>query len=343
MPAEKPLIDVLTGRIPSRRPLWLMRQAGRYLPEYRAVRAQAGSFLGLCDDAKLASEVTLQPLRRYDLDAAIVFADILLIARALGGSLDFREGEGPVLTPIRSAADVQNLASAVDLERLKAVLETLPLVKNRLASHQTLIGFCGGPWTVASYMIEGGTSEDRLVARETALRRPDWFKELMRRLVEGSVDYLAAQVEAGAEVLQIFDSWAGDLPEALHEELIFEPVQAIIAGVRKRVKAVPVIGFARGLGAAQCDLAAISVEQGVPLGWVKSVLMPQISVQGNLDPLILSVGGEVLDRAVGRITALLPAHSHVFNLGHGVRPETPPEHVSRLVEAVRQADGANGG
>ena len=349
MPAGKPLIDVLTGRIPSRRPIWLMRQAGRYLPEYREVRAHAGSFLGLCDDAKLASEVTLQPLRRYDLDAAIVFADILLIARALGSDLDFRDSEGPVLTPIRSEADVEALASVVDLGRLKAVFETLTQVKKTLASHQTLIGFCGGPWTVASYMIEGGSSEGRLVARETAIRRPDWFKELMRRLVHGSVDYLAAQVEAGAEVLQIFESWAGDLPEILQKELIFEPVQAIIAGVRKRVRAVPVIGFARGLGAAhrdfamKCDLAAVSVEQGVPLAWVKSVLMPRISVQGNLDPLILSIGGEALDRAVRRITSLLPPHSHVFNLGHGVRPETPPEHVARLVEAVRQADGARGG
>jgi len=349
MPAGKPLIDVLTGRIPSRRPIWLMRQAGRYLPEYREVRTHAGSFLGLCDDAKLASEVTLQPLRRYDLDAAIVFADILLIARALGSDLDFRDSEGPVLTPIRSEADVEALASVVDLGRLKAVFETLTQVKKTLASHQTLIGFCGGPWTVASYMIEGGSSEGRLVARETAIRRPDWFKELMRRLVHGSVDYLAAQVEAGAEVLQIFESWAGDLPEILQEELIFEPVQAIIAGVRKRVRAVPVIGFARGLGAAhrdfamKCDLAAVSVEQGVPLAWVKSVLMPRISVQGNLDPLILSIGGEALDRAVRRITSLLPPHSHVFNLGHGVRPETPPEHVARLVEAVRQADGARGG
>jgi uroporphyrinogen decarboxylase len=349
MPAGKPLIDVLTGRIPSRRPIWLMRQAGRYLPEYREVRAHAGSFLGLCDDAKLASEVTLQPLRRYDLDAAIVFADILLIARALGSDLEFRDSEGPVLTPIRSEADVEALASVVDLGRLKAVFETLTQVKKTLASHQTLIGFCGGPWTVASYMIEGGSSEGRLVARETAIRRPDWFKELMRRLVHGSVDYLAAQVEAGAEALQIFESWAGDLPEILQEELIFEPVQAIIAGVRKRVRAVPVIGFARGLGAAhrdfamKCDLAAVSVEQGVPLAWVKSVLMPRISVQGNLDPLILSIGGEALDRAVRRITSLLPPHSHVFNLGHGVRPETPPEHVARLVEAVRQADGAGGG
>jgi uroporphyrinogen decarboxylase len=349
MTVGKPLLDVLTGRIPSCRPIWLMRQAGRYLPEYREVRAHAGSFLGLCDDAKLASEVTLQPLRRYDLDAAIVFADILLIARALGSNLDFRDSEGPVLTPVRSDADVKALARVADLERLKAVFETLALVKKALASHQTLIGFCGGPWTVASYMIEGGSSEERLVAREAAIRQPGWFKELMCRLVDASVDYLAAQVEAGAEALQIFESWAGDLPENLQEELIFEPVQAVIAGVRKRVKAVPVIGFARGLGAAhrdfamKCDLTAVSVEQGVPLAWVKSVLMPRLSVQGNLDPLILSIGGEALDSAVRRIIALLPAHSHVFNLGHGVRQETPPENVARLVDAVRQADGAAGG
>ncbi|MGH6875374.1 MAG: uroporphyrinogen decarboxylase family protein, partial [Aestuariivirgaceae bacterium] len=254
-----------------------------------------------------------------------------------------------VLLPVRSEIDVEDLARAVDLERLEAVFETLRLVKKALGSHQTLIGFCGGPWTVASYMIEGGSSEDRSVARETALRRPFWFKELMRRLVDASIDYLAAQVEAGAEVLQIFESWAGDLPEVLHEELIFEPVQSIIAGVRQRVKAVPVIGFARGLGAAhldfamRCDLAAVSVEHSVPLAWLKSALAPHVSVQGNLDPLILSIGGEVLDRSVRRITACLPAHSHVFNLGHGVRPETPPEHVARLVTAVRQADGAGVG
>jgi uroporphyrinogen decarboxylase len=346
MPAGKPLIDVLSGRIPSRRPLWLMRQAGRYLPEYREVRAHAGSFLALCDNAKLAGEVTLQPLRRYDLDAAIVFADILLVARALGNNLDFRDNEGPVLMPVRSETDVEDLARVVDLERLKPVFETLTLVKKRLESHQTLIGFCGGPWTVASYMIEGGSSEERLIARETAIRRPEWLKELMCRLIDASVDYLAAQVEAGAEALQIFESWAGDLPEMLHEELIFEPVQSIIAGVRKRVKAVPIIGFARGLGAAhldfarRCDLAAVSVEQSVPLAWLKNALTPQVSVQGNLDPLILALGGEALDSSVRRITACLPAHSHVFNLGHGVRQETPPEHVARLVAVVRQADGA---
>jgi uroporphyrinogen decarboxylase len=349
MPAGKPLIDVLTGRIPSRRPLWLMRQAGRYLPEYREVRARAGSFLRLCDDPKLASEVTLQPLHRYDLDAAIVFADILLVARALGSDLDFRDNEGPVLTPVRSEADVEDLDRVVDLERLQGVFETLTLVKKALQSHQTLIGFCGGPWTVASYMIEGGSSEERVMAREMAVRQPDWFKELMRRLVDASVDYLAAQVEAGAEVLQIFESWAGDLPEMLHEELIFEPVQSIIAGVRRRVKTVPVIGFARGLGAAhlgfamKCDLAAVSVEQSVPLAWLKTTLTPQVSVQGNLDPLILAVGGEALDSSVRRITACLPAHSHIFNLGHGVRQETPPEHVARLVASVRQADGAGVG
>ncbi len=322
-----------------------MRQAGRYLPEYQKVRAEAGSFLKLCDTPRLAYEVTMQPLRRYDLDAAIVFADILLIARALGCKIDFREGEGPVVSPVRSDVDVGKLKPQFEIAELGAVLETISLVKRNLGEQQALIGFCGAPWTVASYMIEGGAVSERILSKRVAMERPGWFATLMIRLIDSSVEYLAAQVEAGAETVQIFDSWAGDLPEFLHEEMVYDPVRQIIEGLQRRVGRVPVIVFARGLGAAHGALAraclpnAVSVEQSVPLDWLGAEICPMLAVQGTLDPLALVTGGEVLKRSVRRITASLPAHSHIFNLGHGVRPETPPEHVSELIAAVREADG----
>jgi uroporphyrinogen decarboxylase len=347
VPKKKPLIDVLRGNVPGRRPLWLMRQAGRYLPEYRKVRGEAGSFLALCDTPCLAREVTLQPLRRFDLDAAIVFADILLIARALGCSLEFRDNEGPVLSAVRSESDFRKLKAKVDLGDLGAVFETVSLVAKQLDDHQALIGFCGAPWTVASYMIEGSGASERVRAKKIALQRPLWFMELIDCLVQGSVDYLSAQVEAGAEAVQIFDSWAGELPEGLFDELVFDPLQRIVEGLKSRVGSIPTIGFARGIGAAhvkfaeRCGLSAISVEQSVPLEWLKNEICPKVVVQGNLDPLFLTAGGEVLKRATNRIISSLPAHSHIFNLGHGVRQDTPPQHVAELVRAVRAADGAS--
>ena len=324
-----------------------MRQAGRYLPEYQQVRATAGSFLKLCDTPRLAFEVTMQPLRRYDLDAAIVFADILLVARALGSEVDFREGEGPVLSPVRSCSDLAKLKRELEIDELRAVFETIALVKRSLARGQALIGFCGAPWTVASYMIEGGAAPERVRSKQVAMENPGWFAELMMKLIDGSVSYLAAQVEAGAEAVQIFDSWAGDLPENLHESLVFVPIQRIIEGLRRRVGDVPVIVFARGLGAAHVALAracrpnAISVEPSVPLEWLRAEVCPMLAVQGNLDPLALVIGGEVLKGYARRIATSLPAHSHIFNLGHGVRPETPPEHVSELISTVRAADGGS--
>jgi uroporphyrinogen decarboxylase len=321
-----------------------MRQAGRYLPEYRDVRAQAGSFLALCDTPRLAEEVTLQPVRRFELDAAIVFADILLLPRALGVEVDFRENEGPVLAPVRSQRDVDRLSGGTGLSRLDPVLETLSLVKAQLAPDRALIGFCGGPWTVASYMIEGGGSEERLVARRTAYERAQWFIDLLDRLIAASADYLIRQVEAGADVLQIFESWAGELPESLHEELLFEPIRRLVKEVRRRARAVPIIGFARGIGVAHlnyakdCGLNAVSVESSVPLQWLRDEVSAYAAVQGNLDPLVLVSGGESLEKSVRRIVAMLPAHSHVMNLGHGVRQETPPQHVADLVTAVRRWD-----
>lgn len=291
----------------------------------------------------------MQPLRRFDLDAAIVFADILLIARALGCDVDFREGEGPVISTVRSGQDMARLKQEIEVGDLGSVFETIALVKRNLDDRQALIGFCGAPWTVASYMIEGGAMPERICSKQVAMEKPGWFGELMERLVQSSVSYLAAQVEAGAEVVQIFDSWAGDLPEFLYEELVFNPMRRIIEGLQHRAGHVPVILFARGVGAAHGALAracrprAISVEPGVPLEWLKSEICPVLAVQGNLDPLAVVLGGKVMKDAARRIAASLPAHSHIFNLGHGVRPETPPEHVSELIATVREADGARFG
>lgn len=340
----KALMDVLQGRIPERRPIWLMRQAGRYLPEYRKLRAEAGSFLQLCYDPARACEVTLQPLRRFDLDAAILFADILLLPQALGCELGFRENEGPHLSTIRDEAAVSGLDGSGFLERLSPVFETVARVKRELAPHVSLIGFCGAPWTVASYMIEGGGSDERILSRTAAYRNEPWFRALMDLLVDSSIAYLAAQVRAGADTVQIFDSWAGDLSAAQWNEMVVGPMRRIVEGLRREVGPVPVIGFARGLGAGHRQIAletgvnAVGCEQAVPVSWMAKELLPHCAVQGNLDPLALVQGGEIMRREVRALTSSLAAHGHIFNLGHGVRQETPPEHVAALVAAVREAD-----
>lgn len=343
-PQGKPLMDVLEGRIPRRRPIWLMRQAGRYLPEYRKVRAEAGSFLDLCYSPEKAAEVTLQPLRRYDLDAAILFADILLLPQALGCELSFRENEGPHLSTIRDLKAVAGLDKAGFLKRLTPVFETVERVKTALPSEVSLIGFCGAPWTVASYMIEGGGSDERLLSRAAAYRSEAWFTSLMDLLVETSIAYLASQVRAGAEAVQIFDSWAGDLAASQWDSVVIAPMRRIVEGLRQEVGPVPVIGFARGLGAGHIRIAretgvnAVGCEQGIAASFMTEKLVPHCAVQGNLDPLALVLGGDVLDREVRALTSSIPPHSHIFNLGHGIRQETDPENVSRLVAAVRASD-----
>ena len=323
--------------------MWLMRQAGRYLEEYRAIRAQVGTFIDLCLDPVLASEVTLQPLRRFDLDAAIVFADILLMPHALGSKVTFHENEGPRLSPVNEDV-VAAMPEMADGDVLAPVYETIRLVRGKLDRKHAVIGFCGAPWTVASYMIEGGSSPDRANARRVAIERPAWFSDLLDRLVRNSITYLCGQAAAGAEVLQIFDSWAGDLPEFVLEELVFDPVRRIVEGVRQEVPEVPIIGFARGIGishlafAMECGLNAVSVESGVPVGWLRDTVAPHVAIQGNLDPMVLAVGGAPLERSARRLLSVLPAHSHIMNLGHGILPTTPVAHVSRLVEIVRAAD-----
>ena len=345
MEQTKALLAVLQHRSPWRRPVWFMRQAGRYLDEYRRTRAQAGSFLDLCYNPDLATEVTLQPLRRFDLDAAILFADILLLPQAMGVDLSFRAGEGPVLSPVRTEADVNRLRREEAAADLTPVYETVRNLRAALPAHVTLIGFCGAPWTVATYMVEGGSSPERLRARLAAMRAEPWFDALMDRLIEASAAYLAEQVKAGAEVVQIFDTWAGDLGDGLREKYVIRPVREIIRRLREKGAEVPVIGFARGIGAAQLQfaretgVAAVGCEAGMPVSYMRDVLTPEVVVQGNLDPLAVIAGGDVLREGVRRLLTL-PKERHIFNLGHGFRPETPVEHVQEMVRLIRSEDDA---
>jgi len=342
---RKALMDVLEGRVPSRRPIWLMRQAGRYLPEYMQMRHRAGSFLALCYTPELAAEVTLQPLRRFDLDAAIVFADILLVPHALGVKVTFQAGEGPVVERVADADRVARVAERPLGSEVEAVYETVRQVRGRLATNVALIGFCGAPWTVATYLVEGGSSAERMAARVAAFRGEGWLERLIDVLVGASIEYLAGQVAAGADCVQIFDSWAGDLPDGLRQRFCFAPIRRIVEGLKARCGAVPVIGFARGLGAAHggfvaaTGVQACGLESGVPLDWAARVLAPMVAVQGNLDPFSLLAGGRGLEQDVARIATALPFERHVFNLGHGVRPQTDPQAVAALVETVRRVDG----
>jgi uroporphyrinogen decarboxylase len=339
----KALLDVLQGRSPERRPVWLMRQAGRYLPEYREIRKHAGSFLELCYNPELAAAVTLQPLQRFDFDASIVFADILVVPHAMGCELAFVENEGPVLSTVRDDEGVKGLKIEERPWQFERVYETLARVKNELRADTTLIGFCGAPWTVASYMIEGRGS-DRKTAIATARNGPRWFDLLLETITELSVKYLLGQIKAGAEVVQIFDSWAGDLPADLLPRYVHGPISAIVAGVRKEFPGFPIIVFARGAGRGHAELAlatgatAVSVEQEQSLLNVLNSLPRSVAVQGNLSPDVLLAGGSALTRAVEKLCVSIPKERHVFNLGHGILQQTPIDHVTQLLKTVRAVD-----
>jgi uroporphyrinogen decarboxylase len=335
------LISSLSGQTIDPPPTWLMRQAGRYLPEYREVRAKAGSFLGLCLNPVLAAEVTLQPLRRFDLDAAIVFSDILMVPHALGQKVEFVEGEGPKLEPVRSAKDLLRLDRALAEGRFAPVYETLSRVVLELPDGVPVIGFCGAPWTVATYMVEGGGSKDQAEARLWAYRDPDSFQHLINLLVETSICYLLGQVKTGAGVLQIFDSWAGSLPEDEFARWCSRPTRAIVAGVRAEAPNIPIIGFPRRAGvlseayARETGIDAIGCDTSMPLGFMRETLQKRLPVQGNLDPLLLLAGRKHMERRVASILDALGGGPFVFNLGHGIVPDTPPEHVAHLVELVK--------
>lgn len=340
---KQPLMDVLTGCKSERRPVWFMRQAGRYLPEYRKVREQAGSFLELCYSPRLAAEATLQPLRRYDLDAAIIFADILVVPHAMGNGLSFVEGEGPKLETVRGSADLTRLKSGLKSTQFENVAESVNRVRRDLDSSISLIGFCGAPWTVASYMVEGGSS-DRELARKFAYQREEWFKELIARLVENSIEYLCLQIETGADVVQIFDSWAGELPGDLLTEYCIEPIQKIVAAVRSRFPAVPIIVFAKGVGHRHGDIhsitkcQAIGVEAECSLEFLQSILPAEAVIQGNLDPLLLLCDEALVRKETLKLASAIPKYRHIFNLGHGIKQQTNPDILTTVIETIRSHD-----
>ncbi|MDJ0684169.1 MAG: uroporphyrinogen decarboxylase [Alphaproteobacteria bacterium] len=339
--AEKPFLKALAGEASDRPPMWLMRQAGRYLPEYRAIRATVSGFLELCYTPELATEVTLQPIRRYGFDAAILFSDILVVPDALGQEVTFVEGEGPKLAPIRSAAEARTLSADWIRQRLAPVFETVESVRSKLPDETALIGFAGAPWTVACYMVEGGGSRDFTEVKRFAYQDPKSFQDVIDVLVDGTIDYLCAQVEAGADALQLFDTWAGVLPDDAFAAYVTEPARKIVAGVRAKHPDIPMIGFPRGAGVGyaryldQTGVNGVSIDVAVDLDWAAKTLQPKGAVQGNLDPQRLLVGGDGLNAAADRILTAFSDGPFIFNLGHGVIKETPPEHVEALVERVR--------
>ena len=336
----KKLLATVLGERHDTPPIWIMRQAGRYLPEYREVRTKAGSFLDLCYNPELAVEVTLQPLRRFDLDAAILFSDILVIPDALGQKVRFEVGEGPRLEPL-DASEVDRLEPEGALDHLAPVLETVRRLRASLAAEKTLIGFCGSPWTVATYMIGGRGSTDQAKARIFALQHPEAFAALMDILVATSIDYLVAQFQAGADVVQLFESWALNLDDAAFEQRVIGPNRRIVEGVRARIPNAPIIGFPRGAAgnlakyAALTGVNALGLDYATPLDFAAKNLPDTLPVQGNLDPLRLVAGGSQLDERVDQILSAFADRPHIFNLGHGIVPETPIEHVARLVDRVK--------
>ena len=336
----KAILQVLEGNEPWRMPIWLMRQAGRYLPEYRALRAEAGSFLKLCYTPELASEITLQPIRRFDFDAAILFADILLVPNALGLNLTFKESEGPVLERVDSFDKKALSKLEYDVDIVKPVFETVDLVKKKLSKETTLIGFCGAPWTVACYMIDGNSRDHFSSTKYWLKERQEDLATLMDILVETSVYYLSSQIKAGAEVVQIFDSWSGMLQGEEFRRWIIEPTKKLVSALKKKHPDIPVIGFPREAGAGyepyirETGVDALSIDQHVALNAAKRELQIVKPLQGNLDPQLLVQGGDKMKAALDTMIEIM-GKKHIVNLGHGVVPETPPEHVAQLVEHLR--------
>jgi len=343
--AAKPLLRALSGEAVWPPPVWLMRQAGRYLPEYRALRAEVPDFMALCTSPELATEVTLQPVRRFGFDAAILFSDILMLPWGLGRTLAFREGEGPVLPPLRAEAEVTALDSRRLVEAIAPVVHTVRQVRLGLAreafSQAALIGFAGGPFTVACYMVEGGGSRDFAVTRTMVYREPALFSALIDRLTEATIAYLAAQIDAGVEAVMLFDTWAGLLPPSQFRTYVERPTREIVAAVRNNYPDVPVIGFPRLAGvllgeyAADTKVWAVGMDTATdPVEAIRRV-PAKVALQGNLDPLAVVAGGAAMRAETDDILRAVRGRPFVFNLGHGIVPQTPPEHVAELVRAVR--------
>ena len=341
VPARKPLLAVLSGEKVALPPVWMMRQAGRYLPEYRQLRSDKGGFLDLVYDSDAAADVTLQPLRRFpQLDAAILFSDILIVPFAIGQNLSFVAGEGPRLTPPLVDAALESLSPFP--ARLDPIYETVRKVKAALEPQKALIGFAGAPWTVATYMVAGQGSRDQSETRRLAYSDPSAFQAIVKRIEEVTLDYLSAQVEAGAEVVQLFDSWAGSLAPAEFERWVIAPTARIAAGLRKRHPDVRIIGFPKGSGgklaayARETGVDAVGLDETVDPAWADSELPAGLPVQGNLDPLALLAGGKGLKSAVKRILDAFSARPHIFNLGHGILQETPIAHVEQMLAEVKK-------
>ena len=341
----KPFMEVISGHRQQVPPVWMMRQAGRYLPEYRAVREKAGGFLDLCFNPEFAAEVTLQPIRRFGFDAAIIFSDILVIPHALGRTVRFEVGEGPRLDPLDTPDKVATLASVADFTKLEPVYEALRRVRQTLDQKIALIGFCGAPWTVATYMVAGHGTPDQAPARMLAYRHPDAFAKIIDVLVENSIQYLVGQLKAGADVIQIFDTWAGVLPPREFERWSVAPTKRIVEGVRKLMPHAKIIGFPRGAGAMLPNYVAQTGVDGVSIDWaaepslVREKVQSRVAVQGNLDPLALIAGGAALDRAVDDVLENYGRGRLIFNLGHGIQPETPIVHVEQMLKRVRSYKG----
>ena len=337
--ALPPLLAVLKGHRPARPPLWLMRQAGRYLPEYRALRAEKGGFLDLCYDSDAATEVTLQPIRRFGFDGAILFSDILVVPHALGQTLWFETGEGPRLAPPLAEADFSTLTPQP--ERLAPVIETVRKVEAALPMETTFLGFAGSPWTVATYMVAGQGSRDHAAARRMAYAQPERFEAIIRAIVDETVAYLSAQIVSGVEAVQLFDSWSGSLSPEQFRTWVIEPNRAIVSRLKARYPDTPIIGFPKGAGAKLIDYAqetgvdALGLDETLDPRWAARELPVDMPLQGNLDPLALIAGGETLDRAFDTILEALSGRPHIFNLGHGILPDTPIAHVEQLVARVR--------
>jgi uroporphyrinogen decarboxylase len=343
--ASSAFLDVLAGNRQSVPPIWMMRQAGRYLPEYRELRARAGSFLELCFTPEFAVEVTLQPMRRFHFDAAVIFSDILVIPHALGRAVRFEAGEGPRLDPLDTPEKILALQRKADFTKLEPVYEALRRVRAELDRSVALIGFCGAPWTVATYMVAGQGTPDQAPARLLAYRHPDAFAAIIEALVENSIRYLLGQLKAGADVLQIFDTWAGVLSPREFARWSIEPTRRIVAGIRNEVPDAKIIGFPRGAGALLPGYVEATGVDAVSIDWaaepelIRTRVQSKVAVQGNLDPLALIAGGAALDRAVDDVLENYASGRLIFNLGHGILPETPIAHVEQMIARVRAYRG----
>jgi uroporphyrinogen decarboxylase len=336
----KPLLAVLNGGNPGKRPIWLMRQAGRYLPEYRALRAARGGFLDLVYDPDAAAEITLQPIRRFGFDGAILFSDILIVPHALGQHLRFEAGEGPRLSPPLVDTALEALEPAK--ERLESIYRTVEKVAAALPPETAFLGFAGSPWTVATYMIAGQGSRDQSEARRMAYREPSAFDAIVTAIAGMTVEYLSGQIDAGVEAVQLFDSWAGSLAPAQFERWVIAPTARIVQDLKARHPHIPIIGFPKGAGgklgayARETKVDAIALDETVNPIWAAAELPAGLPVQGNLDPLALIAGGEALAKGVARIISAFEERPHIFNLGHGILPDTPIAHVEQLLQLVRQ-------